>query len=117
MAPDPLAERIGKRIAAAREHAERLRKLVPELAARLRAEGATRVILFGSLASGSVVHEGTDVDLCVEGLAQVDAERLGLEFSERAVRVDIVRWETAPPELRAVIAAYGVPVDAGVDIH
>jgi predicted nucleotidyltransferase len=75
--------------------------------AKLRELGATRVILFGSLASGAQPHAESDIDLCVEGLAQGVVERFRLDASGAAGQLDIVRWESAPPELRAVIDAYG----------
>jgi predicted nucleotidyltransferase len=53
---------------------------VRELADRLRREiGATRVILFGSFASGRV-HEGSDIDLLV-------VSPLGGKMPEKIIRV------------------------------
>jgi predicted nucleotidyltransferase len=110
MVADPLAERIAQRMAAGRARAERLREAVPELARRLRAKGATHVVLFGSLATGAPPHEGTDIDLCVHGLSQAEVERTALELAESVGAVDLVRWEAAPPELRALVTRYGLPV-------
>lgn len=76
VARDPLIERIAEAQRAARARAQSLRALVPALARELASRGATRVRLFGSLATGSEPHGGTDVDLCVEGMdaaAIVDA--------------------------------------------
>jgi predicted nucleotidyltransferase len=111
MVADPLAERVAMRMAASLSRAERLRREGPELARRLRAKGATHVILFGSLASGAPPHERTDIDLCVRGLSQADVERAALELAEGVGAVDLVRWETAPPELKGVVTTYGVPVE------
>ncbi len=65
------------------------------------------MILFGSLATGAEPHDGTDIDLCVEGLTQADAERAALGLGLGVGPVDIVRWETAPPAMRALIEQYG----------
>jgi predicted nucleotidyltransferase len=97
-------------MAASSSRADRLRRQVPELARRLRARGATDVILFGSLASGAPPHGRTDIDLCVRGLSQTEVERAALEFAGEG-DVDLVRWETAPPELKAVVTSYGVPIE------
>lgn len=98
-------------MADAQRRAERLRREVPELARRLRARGATRVVLFGSLASGAAPHEETDIDLCVQGLTQAEVEQAALEFVAAVGPVDLVRWETAPPELRSVVTTYGLPLE------
>ena len=110
MVSDLLARRVAERIDAALVHAERLRGAVPLLARGLRERGATRVVLFGSLASGAPPHEGTDIDLCVEGLSQAEIERAALDLAEHVAAVDLVRWETASPELRAVVAQYGIAI-------
>jgi predicted nucleotidyltransferase len=111
MAQDLPAERIARRQLASSARAERLRQAVPAVARRLREKGATRVILFGSLASGAQPHEGTDIDLCVEGVSLIDAERASLDLAESVGAVDLVRWETAPEELRAVVERYGVLIE------
>ncbi len=49
--------------------------------------------------------------MCVQGLSEVEVERAALELVERMGAVDIVRWENAPPELRAVVVSYGIPVE------
>jgi hypothetical protein len=33
-----------------------------------------------------------------------------LELAESVGAVDLVRWEAAPPELRALVTRYGLPV-------
>jgi len=108
---DPLEARIARAQEAARERAASLRACVPALAAHLFARGARRVVLFGSLASGATAHAETDVDLCVEGLAEESLGDAALELVERAgADVDLVRWEDASPRLRARVAADGIEV-------
>lgn len=104
---------LARRFAAA-EHdalarAERLRAELPRLARMLYERGAQRVVLFGSLAPGGRPHAASDLDLCVEGLDR-DAHRACADACLDAVpdaQVDLVRWEDAPPGLRAEIA-FGV---------
>ena len=72
-----------------------------------------RVILFGSLASGAEPHGDSDIDLCVEGLPQATVERFRLDASGPSGRFDLVRWEAASPELRAVVEAYGESLEDG----
>jgi predicted nucleotidyltransferase len=105
-----LAERIARRTAAARQRADELRAMVPGLASRLRAMGATRVRLFGSLAAGATPHEDTDIDLCVEGLDEGSVGDALLEFERLPARVDLVRSESAGDRLRRRIDADAVEV-------
>ena len=94
-------ERIARQQEAARTRAANLRSAVPEIARRLERRGATRVRLFGSLATGGQPHEATDVDLCVEGLDDDAIAEALLEVEPLlGARVDIVRWETAGPRLK-----------------
>lgn len=111
MAADLLAERIAARSSLAIVRAARLRGVALDAARRLWALGATRVVLFGSLASGGQPHPHSDIDLCVEGLSQGTVERFRLDASGPDGQFDLVRWETASPELRAVIEAYGEPLE------
>jgi len=109
--PVSLVERIALRQEEARTRADALRARVPLLASRLRALGATRVRLFGSLATNAAPHIGTDIDLCVEGLDESAAGDALLELLPLAgARVDVVRWEGASERLRARIARDGVEV-------
>jgi predicted nucleotidyltransferase len=70
--------------------------------------GATKVVVFGSLATGAV-HEASDVDLAVQGLPPQAYFRA---MSELAALfdgpVDLVELERAQPSLRARIAAEGI---------
>ena len=67
--------------------------------------GATRVILFGSLAHGAWFHAGSDIDLAVEGIVPGNyfsawgaLEDLSLDFE-----FDFVECEYAPLSLRQSI--------------
>lgn len=113
MPTDLLAERIAARASAAVARAGQLRAKASDAARELRKLGATRVFLFGSLASGAQPHGESDIDLCVEGLSQGVVERFRLDASGRSGRFDIVRWETASAELREVIETYGEPLEDG----
>jgi predicted nucleotidyltransferase len=88
--------------------AQRLRQGLPAAAQLLRENyGAQRVVLFGSLATGSV-SEASDVDLAVEGLP---GPRYYAALSDLmallSCPVDLVRMEEAPESLRQRIAAEG----------
>lgn len=110
-APDPLIDRIASMQREARARAERLRAMIPELAAALRARGARRVRLFGSLATGAEPHARTDVDLCVEGLDDSSLADATIDLEAIAKgRVDLVRWESASPRLRRRIESDGIEV-------
>ena len=104
-----LVERIARRQDDARARADALRARVPLLASRLRALGATRVRLFGSLATRAEPHAATDIDLCVEGLDESAAGDALLDLELLAgTRVDIVRWEAATERLRERVARDGI---------
>ena len=106
----PIA-RITRARANARVRAERLRAIVPALAERLYRIGATRVVLFGSLAPSGTPHEESDVDLCVEGLDDDALADVILDLVELVgCDVDLVRWEAASPPLRRRITSEGVEV-------
>lgn len=98
-------------MAQADARARALREAVPRLARELRRRGARRITLFGSLATGAQPHAETDIDLCVEGLGQAEAERAELDLTSAQTPLHLVRWETAPPELRAIIERYGVAIE------
>jgi len=109
--PISLVERIARRQEDARLRADALRACVPTLARRLRVLGATRVRLFGSLATHAQPHAATDIDLCVDGLDDFAAGEAILELEPMAgARVDVVRWEGASDRLRARITRDGVEV-------
>jgi predicted nucleotidyltransferase len=82
--------------------------LLPALASALRNAGARRVVLFGSLATG-LFHHGSDIDLAVIGLTEVELARLEHELTLRAGRaVELSNLETAPRALRESINRFGV---------
>jgi predicted nucleotidyltransferase len=89
-----------------RAREQQCRAAVPRLVDRLLSEpGIGRVWLFGSLGGeGGLVHEESDIDLAVEGLdaGQVDALLPELERIA-GLPVDLVRYESASPALRARI--------------
>lgn len=102
-----LRERDAASRARASERADRLGRLLPEAAATLRALGAHRVRLFGSFVTGDL-HDGSDVDLAVEGLAaERHQEALTALMVLLPCDVDLVRLEGAPESLRLRVAAEG----------
>lgn len=90
--------------------AAELRALVPALAEELRALGAARVWVFGSLVWGGL-HPESDLDLAVFGLPPgrlIEAyDRL---WRRAGTPVDLVTLETCAPELRDRIMAAGEEV-------
>jgi uncharacterized protein len=87
--------------------AERILGHAPEIVALLRSAGARRIVLFGSLATGSA-HSNSDLDLAVDGLPgaryfEVLAELMRVS----GCAVDLVRLEEAGESLLARIAAEG----------
>jgi hypothetical protein len=101
-----------------RAREEALRKV--QAAARVAREkyGVRRAVLFGSLARGTFT-EGSDVDLCVEGLEDQGLYYplyTDLERELLPLRLHLVLWEdlagdlTGGEELRREIEARGVPL-------
>jgi predicted nucleotidyltransferase len=85
---------------------------VAQMAARLLVAefGATRVVLFGSLAHGRWFSMTSDIDLAAWGLG-ADAHLLAmarLEDLAGGLPVDLVRSEHCPARLLTVIEAEGV---------
>jgi predicted nucleotidyltransferase len=75
----------------------------------LRARGARRVVLFGSLARGRPQDERSDIDLAVEGLPPALFFRTLSELDVALdIDVDLVALEDAPPALRTQIEQFGV---------
>jgi predicted nucleotidyltransferase len=108
-ASDPLVARIAHEQDQARARAAVLRGRVAEIAAWLYQRGALRVILFGSLATGSEPHRSTDIDLCVEGLAETDRGEAALTFGASFdCGVDVVDWESASARLKRRVLADGI---------
>jgi predicted nucleotidyltransferase len=67
--------------------------------------GATRVILFGSLAHGAWFHARSDIDLAAEGIAAQDHFRAwgALEDVSIEFEFDLILLESAPAALRSEI--------------
>ena len=108
---DGLVRRIAARQRDARRRAEAMRKAVPALAGELCARGATRVVLFGSLATGAPPHDRTDVDLCVEGLSDGAVALASLDLEAAfGIPVRVICWEFASEPLRELIRTYGEDV-------
>ena len=96
------------RRAAGRARADRVSQHLPEVARRLRARGAERIWLFGSMAR-SDPGPGADVDLAVTGLPRSCYFDVLAELMETlGVEVDLVRIEEASPSLVERIEAEGV---------
>lgn len=75
--------------------------------------GATRVILFGSVARGAV-HADSDIDLAVWGVLPTAQWDAGLAAEDAAgARVDLVRMESAPEAMRERVRADGVELVPG----
>lgn len=90
------------------QRAEAARARLPEVVRILVDEfGVQRVVLFGSLRRGTL-HERSDIDLAVKGLA-ADAYWRALDRATRAAErpVDLIPLEEASPSLRARIDADG----------
>ena len=105
---ETLRERSAKLRARADARAERLRIQFPQ-ARQILVERyqASRVVLFGSLATGSHSEE-SDVDLAVVGLpSEVYFHALADLMALFGGPVDLVRIEEAGPSLRACINEQG----------
>jgi uncharacterized protein len=84
--------------------------LVPELARALRAAGARRVVLFGSLAYG-LFRSSSDIDLAVAGLSEGALARLESELTLLAGRsVELANLDSAPPPLKESIDRFGIEI-------
>jgi len=98
------------------ELAARARKLVPQLVQHLVDRyGVRRVWLFGSLVHGGF-HEGSDIDLAVEGLPPGRALfRAGAELDDlaRPFRVELVPLDEAWEPVRQKILEQGEVVHGG----
>jgi predicted nucleotidyltransferase len=88
---------------------EEQRQLAGLAADYLRAHGAERVRLFGSLARGRVPGVHSDFDLAVEGLPpEAFLGCLGTLLQVLPLPVDLVELESASPTLRERILEKGV---------
>lgn len=105
MRPDrvPTREEIAER--------DRLIEKAREAAAMLKESyGATRVILFGSLAHGAWFHPRSDVDLAVEGIAPETFYRAwtAVEHVIADRPVDMVDIAASYPSVRRSLAHEGI---------
>lgn len=75
-----------------------------------RSFGATRIVLFGSLAGDGAISLHSDVDLAVDGISPDGYfTAVGrLQGLDAGVGVDLVRFEDAPAALVAAIESAGV---------
>lgn len=95
------------------ERAQRLRAMVPQLAAELYRRGARSVVLFGSLAREDLLpHAKTDIDLCVYGLSADQALEASFELTRIAqVKVDVVSWDDSSDRVRQWVSEYGKEIE------
>ncbi len=100
-----------------RQEMERRRQRALALAHRaadlLRAQfGATRVVLFGSLAHGAPFHEHSDVDLAAWGIDARDYLRAVARLLDLDpdIPIDLVRAEEARPSILETIEEEGVEI-------
>jgi len=90
-----------------RTSAAELRARLPAVVASLAAQGAARIILFGSIARGEA-DDDSDLDIAVVGLpAARFFETMAQAWAAAGRPVDLVRLEDAPPTLRDRILADG----------
>lgn len=77
--------------------------------------GATRVIVFGSARGDAPWHEGSDLDLAVEGMPREnfwDAHDALMDVVPNVLDFDLVGIENAPPELaRRILRDVKMPQD------
>lgn len=100
-------ERI--RLNACDERRERARAAAKEAAGYLAYAGATRVILFGSLARESGFGQHSDIDLAVEGISWSEYWSIWAAVDGLTdFAVDIVVLEDANPALKERISNEGV---------
>ncbi|MFO7633090.1 MAG: nucleotidyltransferase domain-containing protein [Caldilinea sp.] len=91
-------------------HLARAREVANAAASVLRAQyGATRVVVFGSLALPARFHVRSDVDLAVWGIDERAYLRAVADVTalDADVLIDLVRAEEATPSLHATIERDG----------
>jgi predicted nucleotidyltransferase len=103
-----LRAQAAARARAGERRAARLRDILPAAADLLRSRfGATEVVLFGSLTTGTFTDR-SDVDLAVCGIASSDYfAALAALMALFGGPVDLVRLEQAPPSLAERISREG----------
>ncbi len=96
--------------------AERLQRAqeVAVTAAHLLQEqyGATKVVLYGSVAHGYGFHAESDIDLAVEGIVPAQFWRVwaSLDPIDPSFEINLVAVEEATPRLLKVLKTEGVPL-------
>lgn len=93
------------------QRAQHARALAQQAAALLKEQfGATRVVLFGSLARRDSFHKRSDVDLAVEGIESQDFWRAwsALDMLGSEIEINLVDVKGASSALRREIERGGV---------
>lgn len=92
------------------------RRRVAEQVARAAAQvlkdryGATRVLLYGSVAHGLGFHAESDIDLAAEGIPPAHFWRAwaAIDSIEPSFEINLVALEEASPSLQALLESQGV---------
>lgn len=86
---------------------ERVEKVLKEIETLLQKYSAKKALLFGSWAKGTA-HPGSDIDIAVSGVRDVEALREDAENLETLYKIDIIDLDTCRNELlKEDIAEYG----------
>lgn len=102
-----LAQRLGERSVEDRTAEFNAKALLPGLARALKAAGATRIVLFGSLASG-LFRSQSDIDIAVAGLPESTLARLERELTLEAHRpIELANLDAMPGPLRERVGQLG----------
>ena len=102
-----LSHRASSQLANRRRQAWRVARRAAEL---LRQDfGASRIVVFGSLAHGAWFHARSDIELAVEGLQPGIIWRAwsAIERSSPDFQIDLIEMETATERLRQRIQEQG----------
>lgn len=87
-------------------------KIAKAAAERLRALGATRIVLFGSLARGTYDPEESDIDIYFEGIDERKSDlamlKIADEFGEETV--DAIPADCCPDYIKDRVEKQGVPL-------
>lgn len=86
---------------------ERVEKILKEMEGLLQKHSAREALLFGSWAKNTA-HPGSDIDLAVSGVRDVEALREDAEMLETLYKIDIIDLDTCRNELlKEDIVRYG----------
>jgi uncharacterized protein len=86
-------------------------RIAEQAARRLKEDfGATRVIVYGSLAHGAWFNQRSDIDLAVEGIVSEAFWKAwcSLDVLESSFEINLVPMESASPRLHREILDWGV---------